>query len=239
MEADHRSRRVAEGTNRSRALTGAVSVLVASAGLILSGCGGSSDPKPERSANVKPSYDTSCPEKRGTGTVRGSLFNAVPGSYSLKFSVPQGSYDCADWSGTSTPGGAFDGKSISRGFPEPFRLEHNNRPFSTPRRYWTMNVAVWPRRLGSASDRFDLWILDVWPARAISNFGALLPKTNWGGPPVRYLSTTDDREWSVDSDPELVKDACSKDPKAFGLGVYKGRLSWLFCYQPEGGPTPG
>lgn len=202
-------------------------ILTIGALALLPGCGGSSDSKPERLANVKPSYDTSCPEKWNTETSRGSIFNAVPGSYSMKISVPRDSYDCADWSGVSTPGRAFDGKSISIGYPGSFRLEYNSGRFgSLNGGPWTMNVWINPTRAGEkTSSRFETLFGDVWCCGR-----KFAPTTDWGDPKVYYI-TVGTGGLRRDSDPEVVKDACSKDPKAFGLGVYNERLSWLFCYQ--------
>ncbi|MFZ9668278.1 MAG: hypothetical protein ACO3CR_00285 [Solirubrobacterales bacterium] len=162
------------------------------------------------------------------------MFNAVPRSYSMRLSVPQDSYDCFDWSGVSTPGRAFDGKSISRGYPEPFRLEADLRPYPyTPGGGgpWTMKVSMSPNRLGQASNRFEslngfAWCCDPEARR--------LPTTDWENSSVHYVSVGDsDRRIREDSSAEAVKDACSKDPRAFGLGVYKGKLSWFFCYDAD------
>ena len=207
-------------------------MLVTGALLLLSGCGGSSegdggssDSKPERAASSLPSYDTSCPERTSTA-IRGSVFNAVPRSNTLVFSVPQGSYDCSDWSGISTPGRAFDGMSLSPGYPEPFRLEYSGRllKFGGP---WTMKVQDPTNSLAiSGSERLGIDQFKVWLSTRY------LQDTDWGDSSVPYRTASfDDRVREPDSDPKVVKEACSKDPRAFGLGVYKGKLSWLFCYQ--------
>jgi hypothetical protein len=103
---------------------------LAAATLLLVACGGdngssstgttaeqASSEVVNRSASA---YDTSCPD-RGSQTFRGYIINGLPRDIAL--SVPRNSWNCDYWSGVSTPGGVFDGKTLVSGGRYPFRLE--------------------------------------------------------------------------------------------------------------------
>ena len=214
-------------SRRGRAIAAAaVVVLVSSALVALTGCGGSSDSKPERSAAAA-GYDTSCPTFKGTYTIKGTVFNALK-PRPARLSVPQGSYDCSDWSGVSTPGRAFNGVEIPPGGSHDFILEGNLRRYPLELKDagpWTMEVAVpiyGESEVSRASNRLEIDDSDrVWP---VANSGGW---TEWGKPSLKYVSG--DSTPIMDSKVADIRGACSQIGRGLVLGVYKGKLTWFFC----------
>ncbi len=114
---------------RTRDLNRLLSTLAA-ATLLLVACGGdngssstgataeqASSEVVNRSASAD---DTSCPDQ-GSRNFPGYIINGLPRD--IQLSVPRNSWNCDEWSGVSTPGGVFDGKTLVSGGRYPFRLE--------------------------------------------------------------------------------------------------------------------
>lgn len=164
-----------------------------------------------------------------TKTIFGSVFNAVPGLGNLRIIVPQGSYDCFDWSGTSTPGRAFNGMGVGSGFPERFRLEASYRQYreADSGGPWTMEVVV-PSRGGW--ERVSSRLAINAEANAVDRAkGTASGRTSWPGSSAQYRFYPISDTSISDSSPEVVRGACSKDWRNFGLGSYQGKLVWFFC----------
>ena len=215
---------------RRRCLVAAAAILTASALVALTGCGGSSDSTPERSAAAA-GYDTSCKEFKGTKEFTGTVVNVLHGPVTL--SVPQGSYDCSDWSGVSTPGRAFNGVVLAaEGGSSDFRLEANRRSaFVSDGGPWTMEVAT-PIYGGAMKSTSSTRLnIDGEPISAVDEDA--MRWTNWGSPPRKYIpgGETPIRN----SEARDVNAACSRDSRATVLGVYENRLSWFFCTVDTGG----
>lgn len=235
-----------KGIGAKRELLLAGGLLITAALAVLSGCGGSpegdggsSDSAVERSASVMPSYNTSCPERGGSRTLKGSVFNAVPGVLNLRIFVPQGSYDCSDWSGASTPGMAFDGLEVSPGYPESYKLELDYPWMGVPGGPWTIETRF-PIFGGSRELRASTRLTTL-DKNTISNEPtdrSKLRKTGWvtktdrGDLPIWSFPFADASMIS-DSSPEAVSNGCEQeDGRIFGFGVYEGKLSVIFCSRP-------
>jgi hypothetical protein len=131
---------------RTRDLNRLLSTLAA-ATLLLVACGGdngssntgakaeqASSEVVNRSASAD---DTSCPEK-GSRAFRGYIINGLPRD--IQLSVPRNSWNCRDWSGVSTPGGVFDGKTLVSGGRYPYRLEVSDHGFLDEKASFTVQL---------------------------------------------------------------------------------------------------
>jgi hypothetical protein len=68
--------------------------------------------------------DTSCPEGNST-TIYGHVINGLP--WDMTLWAPRLGWKCDDWSGVSTPGRAFNAKTLRPGERYEFRLEIRDR----------------------------------------------------------------------------------------------------------------